>query len=499
MPEPLRMTAAAPPPPLKQRAVRAFAWSALQSWTVKAFTLGVFLLLARQLGPADLGLAQGVLVLLAFVAVLATQGYPPALVQQPDLQPEDVELPFALSLATALAGSAVLLLAAEPIARALGAPGAAPLLRAAAPIPPLAAASGVLAALHRRRLEFGAVARATLLAHLAGGLAALGLAWRGFGAGCLVGQALATAATLALLLWRRPVWQPRGRFARARFGRLSAYAGPAFAGQLLDFFAGRTIELVILSRHGLAVLGTYAVGAKLYLTLLELLAAALVEPALAALSRLAGERERLQRAYARLVFLAACTTAPLFVGVAALAPELCTLLFGPRWAGAETVARWLALLGAVQAVQYVNSATLGAAGRSATLLGINAAKLALGLAALALTDAADAGGITLAFVLGQLAVAPLSFGLALRSTGLRLAALLRQLAPGLLAAAAAFALVALLRPLLEPGLAAATRLLLLGATYAGAVALLLAQTCGTRLRTEWADLAAAARPKERLA
>lgn len=116
-----------------------------------------------------------------------------------------------------------------------------------------------------------------------------------------------------------------------------------------------------------------------------------------------------------------------------------------------------------------------------------------------MTDAADAGGITLAFVLGQLAVAPLSFGLALRSTGLRLAALLRQLAPGLLAAAVAFALVALLRPLLEPGLAAAARLLLLGATYAGAVALLLAQSCGTRLRTEWADLAAAARPKERLA
>lgn len=485
------MSAALPLPPLKQRAVHAFAWSALQSWTVKAFTLLVFLLLARRLGPADLGLAQGVLVLLAFIAVLAMQGWPPALVQQPELQREDVNLPFVLSLGTALAGAAVLLLAAEPIARALGAPGAAPLLRAAAPIPPLAAASGVLVALHRRRLEFGHVARATLLAHLAGGAAALGLAWRGYGAGCLVGQALATAATLALLLWRAPVWRPGGRFTRGRLGRLSAYAGPAYAGQLLDFCAGRAIELVILSRHGLAALGTYAVGAKLYLTLLELLAAALVEPALAALSRLAGDRARLQRAYRRLVFLAACTTAPLFVGVAALAPELCTLLFGPRWTGADVVARWLALLGAVQAVQYVNSAVLGAAGRAGTLLGINAAKLGAGLLALALTGAGDAGGMTLAFVLGQLAVAPLSFGLALHATGLRGAVLAAQLVPGGLGAGAAFGLVTALRPLLDADLAPAARLLLLGGAYTLALAALLGLLCGRRLRAEWRDLAPA--------
>ncbi|MBX3606140.1 MAG: oligosaccharide flippase family protein [Piscinibacter sp.] len=483
------MTAALPLTQLKQRAVRAFAWSALQSWSVKAFTLLVFLALARLLQPAELGLAQGVLLLLAFVAVLSAQGYPPALVQHPALQADDVNLPFFTSLATAALCSAALLAGAEPIAQRLGAPEAAALVRWAALIPPLAATSGVLMAMLRRRLEFGRIARVTLLATLAGGTTALALAAAGHGAGSLVAQALVIAALSAALLWRAPVWRPRWRLQRERFAGLFSYSSMAFAGQLLDFFAGRIIELVILARYGLAALGTYTVGAKLYLTILELLATALVEPALAALSRIAGDTERLRRAWLRLVFLAACTTLPLFAGVAALAPELCRLLFGPRWPGADEVTRWLCLLGALQAVQYFNSAALGATGRARMLLLINAAKLVLGISALALADAASPGAMTLAFVLGQMAVAPLSFGAALHATGASVRTLLRQLAPGGLAAAGAFGAVELLRTQVDPGVDAASRGLLLGTAYVVGYALLIGLTGGRRLQLELRDIA----------
>lgn len=479
-------------PDLRARATRAFAWSAVQSWSVKALSLGVFLVLARYLQPAELGLAQGVMLLLAFVAVLAAQGFQPALVQRPVLHRDDVNLPFFVSLATALIASAVLLLLADPIAARIGDAAAAPLVRLAALIPPLAAGSSILIAMSRRELDFGRIARATLVASLAAGAAALLLAIGGHGATSLVVQAVIAAAVSAALLWHRPVWRPRWRLRPARFRALLSYSSMAFASQLLDFFAWRFIDFVILARHGLAALGTYTVGAKLYLTILELLASALVEPALSALSRIAGDGGRLRQAYLRLVFLAGCSTLPLFVGAAALAPELCALLFGQRWSGAESVAHWLCLLGAVQAVQFFNSAALGATGHAQAVLTINAAKLVAAAGALVWVEATSVGQLALAYVVAQLAVTPLSFAATLRFTGTPLAALLQQLRPGLLGAALGYAAVLAARPWVAQQVDGVGRAALLAALFALAAGGAIALQCPRRLMFELRGIAAGA-------
>lgn len=480
----------AEPSDFRHRATRAFAWSALQSWSVKAVSLLLFFVLARYLHPAELGLAQAVMLLLGFVAVIAAQGFQPALVQRPDLQPDDVNLPFFVSLGIALLASVALLACAEPIARLLGQDGAAPLIRVAALIPPLTASSGILVAMSRRELDFARVARATLVASLVAGSAALLLAIGGQGAASLVVQAVVTAAVTAALLWWRPVWRPRWRLQPQRFTALLSYSSMAFASQLLDFFSGRFVDLVILARHGLPALGTYTVGARLYLTLLELLASALIEPALSALSRIAGDAARLRQAYLRLLFLAGCTTLPLFTAVAALAPELCALLFGPRWAGADTVTRWLCLLGAVQAVQFFNSAALGATGHARDVLAINLAKLVTGVGVLAWDQGASVGELALAYVLSQLAVTPLSFAAALRVTRTPAAEMLRQLRPGLLAAALAFVGVLAMRPVLAEVLGDAVRGALLAVLFVALYALSIGLLCSRRLVFELRGIAA---------
>src|SRR5690606_8739599 len=110
-----------------------------------------------------------------------------------------------------------------------------------------------------------------------------------------------------------------------------SYSTMSFASQLVDFFSRRLIDVIILNRYGLAALGIYTVGAKLYQTLLELLTATLMEVILSALSRLVNEGQRFRHAYVRLVFIASCTSLPLFLLISSLAPELCAILFGDKW------------------------------------------------------------------------------------------------------------------------------------------------------------------------
>ena len=104
---------------LRKRTVTALIWSACQSWGMKLLALVVFFVLARYLTPAEIGLAQTVILILAFIAIISEQGFQDAIVQRPDLKPEDLNLPFAVSMATAFTASSALVMFSAEIAQAL--------------------------------------------------------------------------------------------------------------------------------------------------------------------------------------------------------------------------------------------------------------------------------------------------------------------------------------------------------------------------------------------
>jgi O-antigen/teichoic acid export membrane protein len=205
------------------------------------------------------------------------------------------------------------------------------------------------------------------------------------------------------------------------------------------------VDFIILGRYGLAGLGLYTVGSKLYLTILQLLSSALMDVALSALSRISEETARLRQAYLRLIFLASSTTLPLFTLIAALAPEICQVLFGPKWAGADQITMWLCLLGAIQVVQFFNGAALGSTGNARAILLINVTKFMIGAGVLAFFDTKSMSELTMFYVISQLAVSPISFFNAMRATNASLREVLTQISPGFLSSAAAFLVVMWLR------------------------------------------------------
>lgn len=470
---------------LRKRTVTALIWSACQSWGMKLLALVVFFVLARYLTPTEMGLAQTVILILAFIAIISEQGFQDAIVQRPELKPEDLNLPFAVSMATAFTASGALIMFSTEIAQALSAEAAAPLIVAAALIPPITAASIFETAMRRRHLDFKTLAHASLIAGLLSGTVALVMAINGFGATSLIAQAIVAAIVSAIVLWRKPMWKPGHRFTTKTFNALLAYSTSAFGSRLLDFFSGKIIDLIILSRFGLGSLGIFTVGAKLYLTILQLLASTLIDVALSAMSKISSDTERLRNAYLRFIFLASCTTAPLFVGVAALAPEACRILFGDQWHEAENVTRWLCFLGAVQVVQFFNSSALGAAGKARKILTLNVLKFIFGATALFSISTSSISEITLCYVISQLAITPVSFYFGMQTTQTKLGAVLPQIMPGFTASLAGYASTEIARHYVvtgETGLVEST--VALGLVFSAVVIAVLGLTSAKKLHTQ---------------
>ncbi|MDZ7919083.1 lipopolysaccharide biosynthesis protein [Rhodoferax sp.] len=434
---------------LKQRTANALIWSLIQSWSVKVFTLLLFFVLARYLTPAEMGLAQTVTVLLALVAVFSEQGFHSALVQRQGLRSVDVNLPFLLVTAVACSASVVMYVFADHIAALLKEPTSSNLLRVAAFIPPITAANGIAIAMLRRELEFKSIAKATFSANLTAGLLALFLVTQGWGPMALVIQAVSSGLILSIQIWARPGWKPTFRIDKTHFKSLTKFSSASFASQLIDFFSSRLVDIIILSRLGVAALGVYAVGAKLYLTLLELLATALMSVAMSAMSKLLTDRERLKKTYLKFVFLASCTTMPLFVAISALAPEICEILFGGKWKESASIIEVLCLIGAVQVVQFFNGAALDATGKPQHSLAINLFKLIAGFLMLALYPTNSTAELIGAFAISQLCVTPVSFTLAAKATNSSAREVFAQVLPGTISSLLALILVAALRKTTE--------------------------------------------------
>lgn len=467
---------------LRKRTFTALIWSACQSWGMKLLALVVFFVLARYLTPTEMGLAQTVILILAFIAIISEQGFQDAIVQRPDLKPEDLNLPFAVSMATAFTASGALVMFSTEIAQALHADAAAPLIIAAAIIPPITAAGIFETAMRRRQLDFRTLAHASLIAGLISGTVALFMAINGYGATSLIAQAIIAAVVTSVVLWRNPIWRPGRTFSTSSFKALLAYSTSAFGSRFLDFFSGKIIDLIILSRFGLSSLGIFTVGSKLYLTILQLLASTLIDVALSAMSKISSDIEKLRNSYLRFIFLASCTTSPLFIGVAALAPEACLMLFGDQWQGAEMVTRWLCVLGAVQVVQFFNSSVLGAAGHARQILLLNVMKFAFGAVALYFLRLESISEVTLCFVASQLAISPFSFFLGMRTTRTKLSEVIQQVAPGIVASTIAYIATEYARTHVavnSDGLVVTS--ILLGTVYVVTLIGVLSATCATKL------------------
>lgn len=420
---------------LANLARRSLIWSIAQAWMTRGSTLILFVVLARFLTPAEYGLATAALTVLSFLTLIAEFGYADAIIQRDRLEPDDQNLPFAVSLSCSIVLALVSILFSSQLEGALNAPGLSHLIFAIAPLTPLTTALLFQEANYKRHLDYKRLAFRVFLGNLIAGPVSIFFAYMGVGAWTLVIHSYLSMLISFIWLWSKPRWLPNVKMASDNFKALTLFGMPVVSLRILDFVASRLVDAIIISKFGIAAYGVYAVASRLYIVVNQLFQAAISDVSLSVVSKVSADLPRTQRAYIATLTAASMTGMPAFACLAAVSDQL-HLIFGDNWQGVGSLSKPLLIVGAIQAMQFLNGSFVNARGKPNVMLAIASVKYASIAAGLLLWSGSSPLEVVQLFAILQLIATPLSFGAVILELKVSILDILSAVYPAVIAAVA---------------------------------------------------------------
>lgn len=353
-----------PPKSLGAAAARGVLWTGGGQILRQVMQIAGQLILARLLVPDDFGLLGMALVFIGIGQLLADFGIGSAIVQSRDLGPKVLSTCFWLNLAVGAVLMLLVLACAPLIARFYARPDLTPLVAVLSLNLLLSAMQTVPMGLLYREMRFADLARAQVLGTLGAALAAIGLAWAGFGAWALIAQPLTGTAIMLLVAWRATGWLPRLEFSYAETRPLMRFS-LALLGTNLVGYGNRNIDALLIGRFlGAGPLGVYSMAIQIMLFPLQQVSSVIVRVLFPTLAQMQDDVARLRSAYLKAVATIVFITFPLMGGLFVLADDFVRVVFGPGWAEMAPILKVLCWVGMMQSVGTTMGAIYLAVGRT---------------------------------------------------------------------------------------------------------------------------------------
>ena len=349
---------------VRKKASRGIGWSSVQQIANNGMAFVTYGLLARLLPPKDFGLLAFASVFTAFLQLFVEQGIADAVVQRAETRPGHFSAAFWFNLTVSSVLAGALCLGAGLISSMVHQPGLTGILRGLAPLLVFSALGGIHASVLKRRLEFKLLAIQNLVCTMVSGIVAIICAFSGCGVWSLVIQQLTYSALGAIMLWCSEPWRPGFSFAFEDLKDLSSFSIHVTSSAFLDFFNRRSDDFLIGCFLGPVILGYYSLAYKLLLTFTRLINSPFNMVAFSAFSRLQGDAAEMRRFFDHLTRLTGAIAFPVFLGLAAIAPEFIAAAFGQRWEIAVPVLRILCMIGMLHCVAFLHGTLVRAVGHA---------------------------------------------------------------------------------------------------------------------------------------
>jgi O-antigen/teichoic acid export membrane protein len=390
-------------------------WAGLEAAGRLALLTAGAAAISRVLSPRDFGVTALALTFAASAAVCVGVPFEEALARRRSLRKVHLEAALGASWAIGLGILAISVPAGWALARLQGEPQLASMLPVATAALFFTGHAVILTALARRLRRFNAIAIASLAGHTLGVPASLAIAFAGGGPWALIAQRLLIAAAAAAVLQWRLGFTIRPRWSLAPLREFGGFARVAFLDRLTDNLNYLVFNNFVAALFGATVLGYVNMAMRLIEPVRGAIDATAHNLAFSFFASAAGDRARLGGMAERAVALVAPLVAPVFLGMAAVAPTLLPLVAGPGWDGAIGIATCLALGAALAGPPRLILTALSAGGRPEFGLASTVAGFAASIVALAATAALGPIGVGLARVAGDATRAAVALGLSSRA------------------------------------------------------------------------------------
>lgn len=370
---------------LRQKTLSSLLWKVLERGGVAAGGLLVQVVMARLLSPEDFGALAIMLVFVLFGTVFAVSGFNTALVQVRELQEDDYDTVFWISVTVGTLLWGALIIAAPWIAGAFSLPGMTNPLRAMGALFVLNSVYAVLTADVQRHLAFKKVFKASVVSLVVASGVGIGAAVWGAGLWALVIHQVTNVTVNSAMLFLQTAWRPRRRFSMARARVLFGFSWKLLVSALLDVSYQSLSDVIIGRQFSAASLGVVSQGKKYPGAVAQVLDGAIQPVMLSAVARVQEDRLTVKALVRRALKTSTLVVVPLMTLLAVTADPLVRWGLGEKWAGAVIFFQMYCFIYALWPVHTTNLSALNGMGRSDLFLKLEIVKKIVGLTVLCVT------------------------------------------------------------------------------------------------------------------
>ncbi|MDB5405386.1 MAG: polysaccharide biosynthesis protein [Rhodospirillales bacterium] len=348
--------------PLISAASKGVFWFLCQTVASRVVQFLAQIILAWILSPADFGQVSLALAVATIVSACFNFGLEDVLLQRHRALRLWAGTVFWLSLAIGLAGSLILLIAAQVAARAYDEPQLAGLISIAALGAPIASLETIPGTIIRSSLNFRVLALAALGEAVAVGAMSIALAVAGFGPYSLVLPSPVAAAGRVCVLWWIARPKIAGRGIQRRWPMLMPSAGASLGTRLLLIMMSQADYVILGFVVGEIEVGIYYFAFKLAIQPLRMLAGSMTSVLFPTLVQYRDDPARQLEAALTVSEMLSVVVMPACFLQAALTSPLLQLFFAAKWEAAGPLVQLLSIGFAFDVSSWAAGAFLNARG-----------------------------------------------------------------------------------------------------------------------------------------
>ena len=412
------------------------AWTGLTQMGGQLAYFVISVILTRLLSPQDFGLIGMVLVFTGFATVFTDMGFGAALVQKLDMGQHHANAVFWLSIAVGALITLILAAAAPYIAAFYGVPALQPLTVAISLIFFINAFATVKVALLQKAMDFRTLAAAQLTGTVIAGLAAIYLAFTGFGVWSIVAMYIVSALVYVVVLWIMTPWRPELSLKWDALKELSKFSRNLLGFSAFNYWTRNGDNLLIGRYVGSEALGIYARAYTILLLPVWQVSGVISSVMFPALSAIQEDVERVREMYLKSISVVSLVTFPLTLGLLVVAEPFVLALFGDKWAAMIPILQVFSLLGAIQSIGSTVSWIYQTQGRTDIMFRWGLISGSIFIVSFFVGLRWGAVGVAVAYTAANFVLWYPSWEIPARLIGLDFVSILKRLAPTFLSAAA---------------------------------------------------------------
>lgn len=364
---------------LKAKTAKGVGWGFADNILGLGITAAANIILARILSPADFGIIGMTAIFMTLSTSLVDSGFTGALTRKKDAVKADFDTVFYFNLAVSCLLYAVLFFCSPFIARFFKEPILVPVIRILGISLVINAFGIVQKIILVRRIDFRTQAWISLVSSFAAAVAAVVMAFYGFGVWSLVVLQVGKLAVNTILLWSVSKWYPGLCFSRKSFRDMFSFGGRLLITSIISAIWSEMYSFIIGKMYSSSVLGQYSRADKVKNMVTSNVSSVMQKVSYPVLASIQDEGERQINVYRKILKTTVLISFTAVFGVWAVAGPFILTFFGDQWLPAVGYLRIMCFSGLFLPLMMCSVNVINADGRSDITLVLEILKTVMGL------------------------------------------------------------------------------------------------------------------------